>query len=91
MTTSKTPNGSFFIGCDFRLQSSTPSQFVPAKEVCYGEERNTEFTNKECLGSIRRPFPIGDVVLAIDIESELLCALQMSAQECSNWGADELC
>jgi hypothetical protein len=39
-------------------------------------ERNTEFTNKECLGSIGRPFPIGNVVLAIDIEPKLLFALQ---------------
>lgn len=30
-TTSKTPNGSFFIGCDSRFQSSTTDQFSVAK------------------------------------------------------------
>lgn len=38
-------------------------------------ERNTEIANKECLRSIRRPFPIGNVVVAVDIETKLLCAL----------------
>lgn len=37
-------------------------------------EKNTEFTNKECLRRIRRPFSIGDIVLLIHIEPELLSA-----------------
>src|SRR6187402_3929449 len=45
------------------------------EEIYYRRERNTEFTNKECLRCIRRPFPVGDVVLAIHIESESLFSL----------------
>jgi hypothetical protein len=37
--------------------------------------RNTEITNKECLRCIRRPFPIGNVVLFVHIEAKLLRSL----------------
>jgi len=39
---------------------------------------NTEITNKECLRCIGRPFPIGNVVVAIHIEAEFLGALHTS-------------
>lgn len=38
-------------------------------------ERLTEVTNKECLGRIRSPFAICDVVVLVDIEAELLNSL----------------
>lgn len=41
-------------------------------------ERNTEFTNKECLRCIRRPFSIGDIVLTVHIYPKLLEALYKS-------------
>lgn len=49
-----------------------------SKGILLRRERNTEITNKESLRSVGRPFPIGNVVVAIDIESELLFALQTS-------------
>jgi hypothetical protein len=62
------------MGCDSRLHSSNLNQ-CPATQQATTGERNTEFTNKECVRSIRCPFPVGNVVMAIDIEPKLLCAL----------------
>lgn len=42
-------------------------------------ERITEFTNQECLRCIRRPFPIGDIVVLVYIEAKLLGSLVWSA------------
>jgi len=42
------------------------------QEVCYREERSTEFTNEECLRRIGRPFSVGDIVLTVYIDPELL-------------------
>lgn len=74
MTISKTPKGSFFIGYDSRFQSSF-YRLVGTGRSLNGSERNTEITNEECLRGIWGPFPIGDVVLLVDIEAELVSAL----------------
>ena len=52
---------------------------------------NTEITNKECLRSIRRPFPIGNVVLAVQVEPELLLSLIWSVGGFGKAEVHELC
>jgi len=42
-------------------------------------EKITEITNEKCLGCIRRPFPIGDVVVFIHIKAKFLSSLVRSA------------
>jgi hypothetical protein len=54
-------------------------------------ERNTEITNKECLFGIRRPFSIGDIVVAADIESEFLEALLRSVLVMESCEKHQLC
>lgn len=52
---------------------------------------NTEITNKECLRSIRRPFPIGNIVFLVHVESKLLGSLLWSVVEVRWHDVDELC
>jgi hypothetical protein len=54
-------------------------------------ERNTEITNKECLLSIRRPFSIGDIVVAANIKSEFLEALYRSVLVMESCEKHQLC
>lgn len=79
------------MGCDSRSQSSATNQFTVEAGNLLQEERNTEFTNQECLGSIRRPFPIGDIVLLVHIEAKLLCALCSSVCTWSLCDVHSLC
>jgi hypothetical protein len=56
----------------------------PAVEVCYRRERNTEFTNQECLSDIWGPFPIGDIVLLVHVDTKLLPALKTISPRARN-------
>jgi len=67
------------------------SAHVTTKETLHPKERYTEFTNQECLRCIRRPFPIGDIVLLVDIDSELLKALKWSVAGIESYKMDQLC
>ena len=60
-----------------RMRFSIPVIYQPSVKLSkqFAKGRNTEFTNKECLRSIRRPFPIGDVVLLVYVDSKLLLSL----------------
>ena len=53
-----------------------------SKQAAQG--RNTEFTNKECFRSIRRPFPISNVVLLVHIETKPLFSL-VSSESGTGW------
>lgn len=55
-------------------------------------ERLTEVTNKKCLGRIRSPFAVCDVVVLVDIEAELLGSLVAVVSIRPNFmsGRDEL-
>ena len=71
------------------LPSNQPT--VTRKEALHPKERNTEFTNQECLRCIRRPFPIGDIVLLVDIDAKLLEALKWSVAGIGSYEVDQLC
>ena len=77
-----------------RIRFSTPVIYewlVASSPKKSATVRNTEITNKECLSCIRRPFSIGNVVLAIDIEPKLLRSLKLSAHKIGSKELQVLC
>ena len=75
---------------DATLDSSHLSSISLMSKQC-AQVMNTEITNKECLRSIRRPFPIGDIVLLVDIDAKLLETLKRSVAGIGSYEVDQLC
>jgi hypothetical protein len=75
---------------DATLDSSHLSSISVMSKQC-AQVMNTEITNKECLRSIRRPFPIGNIVFLVHVESKLLGSLLGSVVEIGWHDVDELC